>query len=329
MSDRPDDHLAGDALAGLEELRREADPDRRSARAWELVVRAAGHPDFPAVYDFALEHGLVRPCEGATGPPAEPETRATTWINPIDGSEMVWIPAGPFWVGPDRQPAASKGFSLARHPVTNARFKRFLDGTGYTPPPGHPDPELFLAHWEGGAIPPGQEEYPVVWVSFLDALHYCRWAGLALPTEWLWEKAARGPDGRRFPWGDWGLRTSSGPLANVHAPAPCPVGQFPRTRTAYGCEDMVGNVSEWCRMTEGDFGAMPEPWPDVQPPPPGSVVYAAVRGSCFLRTDFRRMASWHRRRLSVTRRNQWVGFRPALFLPCRPAPTGTERKGVE
>jgi serine/threonine-protein kinase len=95
------------------------------------------------------------------------------------------------------------------------------------------------------------------------------------------------------------------------------VGQYPRTRSAYGCEDMVGNVSEWCQpAVSDDVGAFPSCVPSL---PADTAGYAPVRGSCFLRTDSRKMPSWHRRRLALTRRNQWVGFRPALFLPCRPA----------
>ncbi|HZU35342.1 MAG TPA: SUMF1/EgtB/PvdO family nonheme iron enzyme, partial [Gemmataceae bacterium] len=108
-------------------------------------------------------------------------------------------------------------------------------------------------------------------------------------------------------------------LANVRTGGTCPIGSFPRTRTAYGCEDMIGNVSEWCRMTEGeDYGRLPPERPEIQVPAPDKPVYAAVRGSCFLRTNRDRMQASHRRRLSVTRRNRWVGFRPACFLPCFP-----------
>jgi serine/threonine-protein kinase len=98
------------------------------------------------------------------------------------------------------------------------------------------------------------------------------------------------------------------------------VGRFSRTRTPYGCEDLVGNVSEWCQMTTGeDFGHFPGPRPSIPPAAGGTKAYAAVRGSCYLRTRAVRMVGWHRRRLSVTRRNSWVGFRPALLLPFRPA----------
>src|SRR5262249_38254302 len=119
-----------------------------------------------------------------------------------DGVEMIWIPPGPFFVGPDRRPAASEGFSLARHPVTNAQFQPFLNETDYEPPFDDPQPESFLHHWMEYGLPKGLEDHPVVWVSFADALAYCRWAGCTLLTEWLWEKAARGPDGRPYPWGD-------------------------------------------------------------------------------------------------------------------------------
>jgi serine/threonine-protein kinase len=288
--------------------------DRRAREAWLHVVRAAAHSDFPVVADFALENELIAALADSKGP------RVASWINPFDGSEMVWIPPGPFVVGPTNVPAQCPGFSLARHPVTNAQFARFLEESGYHPPEGHPDPGRFLTHWNGGKPPKGREQHPVVFVSLIDALNYCRWAGLALPTEWLWEKAARGPEGRRFPWGEMGPKLWKEWLCNVHTTDTCPVGSFPRTRSVYGCEDMIGNVSEWCVPSdETDFGRVPPAWPEVPEPqlPPGP--YAPVRGSCFLRTNTPGMVSAHRRRLSITRRNQWTGFRVACLLPYRPA----------
>ncbi len=326
MSQKKDPCPSSELFAELTRLRSTPAGPERSARVWQTIGRAYGNADCAVLLDFALEHGLVYPCGEALrkGQRGE-EPRQRVWVNPVDGSEMVWIPAGPFFVGPrqDKQIAQSAGFSLARHPVTNVQFAKFLAESGYTPPPEHPDPERFLSHWQGGEVPEQLQTHPVVWVSYLDALAYCEWAGVTLPTEWLWEKAARGPDGPPFPWGDaaplrgWREKSS---LANVRANATCPIGSFPRTRSAYGCEDMVGNVSEWCRMVKGaDYGNLPAERPEIRVPKPDVEVYAAVRGSCFLRTRRDRMQAWHRRCLSVTRRNQWVGFRPACFLPCLPA----------
>jgi serine/threonine-protein kinase len=322
---RDDPHPSAALLAELEELRRQRDKERRCLRAWQIVLEARPKSDFAVILDFALEHGLVLALS------AEPRKRrgerlaSLAWVNPIDGSEMVWIPPGPFVVGPDRTRAESAGFSLGRYPVTNAQFKRFLDETGYVPPPEHPAPQVFLSHWEKSGPPKGAKDHPVVWVSFLDALAYCKWAGMALPSEWLWEKVARGPDGRSYPWGNEFPRPTTGPnkgkpLTNVDSDGTCAVGKYPRTRTPYGCEDMVGNVSEWCQMTdEKNPGRIPDAWPDTTIDTTGPIQYAAVRGSCFLRVDRARMVSWHRRRLSTTRRNQWVGFRPAFFQAWRPA----------
>jgi serine/threonine-protein kinase len=318
-------------VAGLlHELRRlcEMTPGpERSARVWQTFGRAYGNHDWPQLADFAMGHGLVRHCEDR--PPRArhgDERRQFVWVNPVDGSEMVWIPAGPFFIGPkqDKRVAHSAGFSLARHPVTNAQFAQFLAETGYAPPAEHPDPDRFLWRWGDGRDRRGYRTHPVVWVSYLDALAFCDWAGVTLPTEWLWEKAARGPEGPPFPWGEQSpvqpYFGRSPELANVRSHDTRPVGSYPRTRTAYGCEDMIGNVSEWCRVTVGDdFGRVPEDRPISRVPTPDEVVYAAVRGSCFLRTRQERMLAWHRRRLSVTRRNQWVGFRPACLLPFFPA----------
>ena len=310
---------SGKWLAELEALRHLEDEPQRSARTWQVVVEASVHADFSVLLDYSLEHGLVLPCEGGT----------KTWTNPIDRSEMVWIPPGPFVGGEENEPAECAGFSLARHPVTNAQFKRFLEATQYQPDANlHPDNEIatLLSHWNQGSVPRGLERHPVVWVSFLDAGAYCRWAGLRLPTEWLWEKAARGPDGRQYPWGNQPPVSFDKPLARIGTRSTCPIGSFPRTRTPYGCEDMIGNVSEWCQpLPQGEYDQMCKQWQAGD-----SVTFgldtrnwtrplAQVRGSCFLRSNNKRMQACHRRQLSVTRRNQWVGFRPACYLPCRPA----------
>jgi serine/threonine-protein kinase len=312
----PNDYPSANLLAELEQLRFEKDSEEQARRAWFVIVCASRNRDFSIVRDFALDHGLALSCEasGAGG------ARNLAWVNPLDGSEMIWIPPGPFFVGPTNESAQCQGFSLARHPVTNAQFKRFLDATGYLPAPGHPDPENFTSHWRDGEVPEGLENHPVTWVSYFDAFHYCLWAGCSLPTEWLWEKAARGMDGRPYPWGGSLPVSRNEKWTNVRGNETCPVGSFPRTRSAYGCEDLVGNVSEWCLITEVDeYGFVPEPWSIVEPVMSQTITYAPVRGSCYLRINMQKMVSSHRRQLARTRRNAWVGFRPASFLGCRPA----------
>lgn len=297
-----------ETMAALEQLRYEADATRKMREAWRLVTAAAGQRDFGVLHDFALDHGLIRSCEDGD----------KTWLNPVDGAQMVWIPGGSFFIGTDRQRVACQGFSLARFPVTNAQFKQFLDATQYEPPDNHPEPDLFLAHWTDAKIRRGLEKHPVVYVSQIDALHYCQWANLTLPTEWAWEKAARGVDGRSHPWGNDGLPRSIYKVANIGTERTTPVDQFPRTRSAYGCEDMVGNVSEWCQTTPQDDPAL---LPPLCPEPviEKDIPLTVVRGSCFLRAPGPTTACWHRRRLSICRRNYWTGFRPALLLPCKPA----------
>lgn len=316
------DYPSAGALVAMNQLLAEPVSDDRGRAAWPLLVGAIGNPDFYAILDFAMEHGLAAGFDGGD-PLTDPNP---TWINPADGSEMVWIPPGRFVVGDDARPADCPGFSLARYPVTNAQFARFVAATGYTPPPD-PDPDPgdddpydngdFLDHWSNGKPAKGKANHPVVFVSYLDALAYCAWAGLTLPGEFLWEKAARGPDGRAYPWGD-GF-PGRGKVAHVRAAAPCPVDDFGEVRSPYGCAQMIGNVSEWCQPGDpADPGAVPPHAPEVRESTAEEPVYGAVRGSAFMRVNPRLMRSAHRRKLVTHRRNAWVGFRPALFLPCRP-----------
>jgi serine/threonine-protein kinase len=304
------------ALHELTLLAKEKATAKRHALAWRLVASVAGNPDAHAVLDYARENDLVLACEQTDG-----DTNLT-WKNPIDGSEMVWIPPGKFVFGAKNQTAEAAGFSLGRVPVTNDQFALFLKESGYSPDEDHPDNDVYLSHWGGKGPPKAQENHPVTRVSFFDALAYCRWAGGTLPTEWLWEKAARGPDGRVYPWGD-AQPTRGNKLAHVGVltGGTCEVGKYSQVRSPYGCEEMVGNVSEWTLPTDpkAAVGAFPDPYPKLAYPTDRKPVQVCVRGACYMRTAGPTTKASHQRMLSVARRNQWVGFRLAVLLPVRPA----------
>ncbi|MFN8453374.1 MAG: SUMF1/EgtB/PvdO family nonheme iron enzyme [Anaerolineae bacterium] len=210
---------------------------------------------------------------------------------------FVCVPAGPFIYGPEvtyerleqappprpRQTVELAEFWIARCPVTYTEWKRFLDETGYTWPgqwyairPG----------WRGWLrrfaivpeYPAEMADYPIVDVSQADALAYCAWLSpqlgvhCTLPTEFQWEKAARGTDGRTFPWGEELPRPELAHLKPTHTlkldyyfhnlfvkpkrelarsgwywriGTPLPAGAIPDNVSPYGCLDMAGNIWEW------------------------------------------------------------------------------------
>jgi formylglycine-generating enzyme required for sulfatase activity len=187
--------------------------------------------------------------------PAEPE-RFSKFVNSI-GATMMPIPSGEFVMGSDSLDAGPterpltkvtlSRFYMSRFPVTNAEFEQF-------------DP----SHARKRA-PGADDRHPVVYVSSLDAMKYCQWLSTRerkkyrLPTEAEWEYAARGTDGRKYPWGNYDRR---GDLANFadkntvfawsdreisdgYAES-SPVGAFPLGASPFGLEDMAGNVWEWC-----------------------------------------------------------------------------------
>ena len=108
-----------------------------------------------------------------------------------DGRLMVSVPAGEFLFGPDREKASTGAFYIDRFPVTNAEYKQFVEATHWEEP----------AHWRRGTWPEGKADHPVTQVTWDSASAYAQWAGKRLPTEVEWEKAARGTDGRIWPWG--------------------------------------------------------------------------------------------------------------------------------
>jgi iron(II)-dependent oxidoreductase len=135
-----------------------------------------------------------------------------------------------------------KRFFIDRTPVTNRQFKAFLDSTRYHPR----DDANFLKDWMSGAYPDGWADRPVTWVSIEDARAYAAWAGKRLPNEWEWQYAAQGADGRRYPWGNaWRADAVPEPDKGRELAPPAPVGAHPQGASAFGVQDLVGNVWQW------------------------------------------------------------------------------------
>lgn len=187
------------------------------------------------------------------------------YVAPADGALMVLVPGGEFFLGrsdgdifapEDEIPGRFvrlRPFLIDRDPVTNERFSRFVAASGYDDA-SHWSPAGWawrcrtavggpLSFTERGFDAPDQ---PVAGVSWYEADAYARWAHRELPTEAQWEKAARGVDGRRFPWGDELPRSD---LANFNSNVgrTTPPGRYPRGASPYGVNDMSGNVNNWCR----------------------------------------------------------------------------------
>jgi hypothetical protein len=148
--------------------------------------------------------------------------------------KVVTVPADEFLMGNNRRKVYVEAFVIDKYPVTNAQYKRFVQATGHRPP----------QHWKAGDYPAEKALHPVVCVSWRDAAAYAEWAGKRLPTEEEWEKAARGTDGREYPWGRW----EDGHCNTVEAEVgeTSAVGRYsPKGDSPYGCVDMAGNVWEW------------------------------------------------------------------------------------
>ncbi len=149
--------------------------------------------------------------------------------------EKVLIDGGPFLMGETAESVDLPDFYIARFPITNAAYYEFVQETNHR----RPD------HWSlDGRYPPELARHPVVFVSWEDAAAFARWNGARLPTEAEWEKAARGTDGRVYPWGNEfaavRCNTSESKTEGTKA-----VDTHPQGASPYGIMDMAGNVWEW------------------------------------------------------------------------------------
>jgi iron(II)-dependent oxidoreductase len=171
---------------------------------------------------------------------------------------MVQVRAGSFVMGSNDGPADERpqhrvelpSFFIDRTPVTNHQFAQFLNARGpkgsqgenyYDVDDGDARIHLRNGKWIADK---GFDTHPVVEVSWYGALAYCAWMGKRLPTEAEWEKAARGPDGRKFPWGNEPPdKTRAQFSAGWNQTRP--VDAFPKGASPYGMLDAAGNAWEW------------------------------------------------------------------------------------
>lgn len=171
--------------------------------------------------------------------------------------DWVQIPAGPFIYGEDKNQKTLElpSYKISRYPVTNQQFQAFIDAGGYDDPEwwqDFPQQKPKKPSWQ-------QSNRPRETVNWLEAMAFSRWLSaqlgytVTLPTEQQWEKAARGVDGRIYPWGDKyhsgfancnETRDKSGSLRLDQTTA---VGLFPQGDSPFGIADLAGNVWEWCR----------------------------------------------------------------------------------
>jgi toxoflavin biosynthesis protein ToxD len=161
-------------------------------------------------------------------------------VNPVDGAEMVWVPEGTLIMGsevsPDESPlheVAIKGFWLYRYPITQAQYNAFLKQTQ-----NDNRPSVFKRGDRYAQLAAAGVDYAL-------AVLYTQWAGGRLPTEAEWEWAARGPEGRLYPWGDaWQNGSANTKEAGIQEQSE--VDYYASAASWCGAIDMSGNVFEWC-----------------------------------------------------------------------------------
>ena len=240
--------------------------------------------------------------------PSLAQTAATPPVTPPVG--MVYVGAGEFIMGTNaadssdfnqrdnvplnandarpRHKAKTDAFFIDVTEVTNAQYQKYCAATGASMPP----------YWLGGKIPTGQENFPVQRVNWYEANAYAKWAGKRLPTEAEWEKAARGTDGRDFPWGqNWDESKS-----NSNGTDPVAVGQYAAGASPCGALDMNGNVAEWTSSWWQPYAGSPTKQPGF------GDTYKVVRGGAWS-SKSNQGQTWFRGVAGPRTRIEWIGFR--------------------
>lgn len=243
--------------------------------------------------------------------------------------ELVLVPSGVFRMGDNFGDGESRerpvhaveldAYYIGKHEVTNGQWRKFRDDAGYDNPKfwpgGRPVPKDQVPYWtqpnnHGGGTP-GSDNYPVIGVNWDSAVAYCNWLSAKtgktyrLPTEAEWEKAARGTDQRRYPWGNSIDQSFANFVSTQSFDTVRPVGFFDGSQreklktqasaSPYGAFDMAGNLMEWCQdWYSRDYYSVS---PRKNPKGPAAGAYKVVRGGSFFVDAFdlrsyARSAAW-------------------------------------
>ena len=189
-------------------------------------------------------------------PPTPVLGLGSTWTSPKDGMSMVFVPAGDFEMGRDegwlfQRPAHTvhlDSFWIDQTDVTNAMYALCVQA-GECSPPSSASSSTRQSYYGNSEF----DDFPAINVSWNDSKDYCLWVGRRQPTEAEWEKAARGTDGRMYPWGNFPWANdlpndvAIDDLMNFadHAGDTTNVGHYPKGASPYGVLDMAGNVWQW------------------------------------------------------------------------------------
>ncbi|MCS6910045.1 MAG: SUMF1/EgtB/PvdO family nonheme iron enzyme [Anaerolineales bacterium] len=278
-------------------------------------------------------------------------------VSPKDRMELIFIPPGEFLLGaadddrnaePFEKPQLRvylNGFWIDKHEVTMGQFQDFVNETGYQTTAQNPVGSFGeYVDWGGLVFAPTEVRFvlnatyllpegpgtepatafsPAVQVSWRDAQAYCRWAGRRLPTEAEWEKAARGDDGRLYPWGNIFDKTDGtranycdrncrfiqrNPEADDGATRRQDVGKYPAGASPYGVLDMAGNVQEWVDALFDNRGYFRFPTPN-----PNGTEYVVRGGSWLDKAEGIRTTA--KTKYPPYVRNNITGFRCAADAP--------------
>ena len=259
----------------------------------------------------------------ATSLPTSTLGIGSTWTRPADGMVMVYVLAGKFLMGSaDSDPMAQSNekpqqsvyldaYWIDKTDVTNAMYAICVNAGGCYLPSGS-NSSTRPSYYSNSQY----ADYPVIYVSWASANSYCSWGGARLPTEAEWEKAARGTDGRIYPWANPGINCS---LANLYpyGSSDCvgdtsEVGMYPSGASSYGALDMAGNVRQW--VNDWYDAAYYASSPSSNPQGPSGGTNRVVRGGSWNGNDFS-LRSALRNRYNSTIAGDYIGFRCARSSP--------------
>jgi formylglycine-generating enzyme required for sulfatase activity len=238
---------------------------------------------------------------------------SSAWAIPKTPPGMVYVPEGYFQMGQssneaeDQKPmhfVYTSAYFIDKYEVSNAEYKKFVDATGHVKP----------RYWEDERF--NQPNQPVVGVSWFDAMAYSRWKGRRLPTEAEWEKAARGNDGRLYPWGEQWSKGKKLYFVNVYGMEDryeftAPVNYYATGASPFGALNMVGNVWEWCLdWYDKEYYRIS---PELDPEGPEAKPMKVLRGGSWV-NDIDGVQVTQRARNFPETQNKIYGFRTVLPL---------------